>query len=151
MFMTTHMAAMPASQIGSDCLHHLKSSRSCWENPKICQTGLAVAPDCIPKHQPIRSAYGTSCEPISERAAAARGKRHKGRRGGRPAMPPWRRSRRIMEEGLLWGHSWRFRRCSVLEEASLCAPSGKAHDGAKMLLKAVWPMCKSRAELRKWV
>lgn len=151
--MTTHMTATLASQTGSDCLHHLKSLRSCWENPKIYQTGLAAATDCTPKHQPIIDAYSTSCEAIPGRAAAARGKRHKGRRGGRPAMPSWRRSRGRHGEGhtvrtqleiaggaLCWRrHLW------------VCTPSGKAHAGVKIPLKDVWPMCMSTAELRKWV
>lgn len=147
MYITTHRAVMPASQRGSNCLHHLKSLGSCRDTPTICKTGLAAATDCTLKHQPIRGAYGTSCEPISERAAAARGKRL----WGHPKEDPGGG----MEKGMLWGHSWRFTlgrsapRCR--RHLWVCTPSGKAHAGAEMPLKGLWPVRKPRAELRKWV
>lgn len=56
-----------------------------------------------------------------------------------------------MEKAMLWGHSWRvtlWRRWSMLEQAFLCTPASKTHPGAEMPLKGV---CKSRAQLRKWV
>lgn len=146
MFMTTHMAAMPASQISSGCLHHLKSLRSCWENPKICQTGLAAATDCSQKHQPSEVHMGCHMHLVNlcqkgQQLPEARDTKE-GEVGGlqhHPKEDPGGG----MEKAMLWGHSWRFTR----KEVPRCTPSGKTHPGAEMPLKGV---CKSRAELRKW-
>lgn len=80
--------------------------------------------------------------PISERVAAVRGKRHKGRRGRRPAMPPWRRSRRRHGERTAVGtqleiHSWK---------EVLCAGGGTSecvHPQIRPMLelRCLWRLC----------
>lgn len=149
MFMTTHMAAMAAFQLGSDCLHHLKSLRRCWENPKICQTALAAATDCTPKYQSIRGAYGSyfrmNLFEEGQQLPEARDTKE-GEVGSLQCHP--KDPGGGMEKGKLRGHSWRFtltRRCFMWEEAPLGSPSRKAHAGVQMPLKS-----NSRAELRKW-